>query len=195
MIQRHMHLKIVCFLHHYVQNFNNTWPLQQVQNCLRFFAIIAQNKTINSRPKCRVLVYQLVIVLTKQDYLIGLPTNCPYFPGHPIFQPICPTSLLWPIYAPQCIMSQFFSRDGKSQFKSQAEINCFLLTFIISVKKTEISTSKGQDNKNIFSMPECTRTHRSPTAICNFKNFQRQYQPLQGRPRLMQPGRECWTVR
>jgi hypothetical protein len=137
MIQRHMHLKIVCFLHHYVQNFNNTWPLQQVQNCLRFFAIIAQNKTINSRPKCRVLVYQLVIVVTKQDNLIGLPTNCPYFPGHPIFQPICPTSLLWPIYAPQCIMSQFFSRDGKSQFKSQAEINCFLLTFIISVKKKQ----------------------------------------------------------
>jgi hypothetical protein len=28
-----------------------------------------------------------------------------------------------------------FLMDGKSQFKSHAEINCFLLTFIISVTK------------------------------------------------------------
>jgi hypothetical protein len=44
-------------------------------------------------------------------------------------------------------MSQFFSRDGKSQFKSQAEINCFLLTFISSVTKTEISTEKDNITK------------------------------------------------
>jgi hypothetical protein len=72
------------------------------------FAIIAKNKAINLRPNCRVLGYQLVNVLTKQHYLIGLPTNRPIFPGTshfsaymphvPALANICPAMYNVPIF-------------------------------------------------------------------------------------------------
>jgi hypothetical protein len=85
-----------------------------------------------------------------QTTLVDRVANRPIFPRTSHFSAISPASLLWPIYAPQCIMSHFSPWTVSHNLKVMQKSTVSFRSSILSVIKTEILIRKGDNYKTYF---------------------------------------------